>query len=195
MCVTIAKWRGISMQYCQDSNKYIVTVKSTSKEYDNPLEAWSTYLTLIDIAGRRYIGNMLDKQGKNRYTGEISKLWKMTVINIGYVKNVLTNGMWAYLLKTLSAIYAHVAIRNWKEARKTGKFKYFRKNICLKIKKKVAKKKATKLEKKMNKLAAKADKICRNRYDFEILANKIFDKRDYRIYMSKFKPCSYKFDE
>ena len=93
MCVTIAKWRGISMQYCQDSNKYIVTVKSTNKEYDNPLEAWSTYLTLIDIAGRRYIGNMLDKQGKNRYTGEISELWKMTVINIGYVKNVLTNGI------------------------------------------------------------------------------------------------------
>jgi hypothetical protein len=78
---------------------------------------------------------------------------------------------------------------------KMGKFKYFRKNICLKIKKKIAKKKATKLEKKMNKLAAKADKICKNRYDFEILANKIFDKRDYRIYMSKFKPCSYKFDE
>lgn len=47
----------------------------------------------------------------------------------------------------------------------------------------------------MNKLAAKADKICKNRYDFEILANKIFDKRDYRIYMSKFKPCSYKFDD
>ena len=74
MRVIIAKWRGISMQYCQDSNKYIVTVKSTSKEYDNPLEAWSTYLTLIDIAGRRYIGNMLSKQGKNRYTDEISEL-------------------------------------------------------------------------------------------------------------------------
>lgn len=81
------------------------------------------------------------------------------------------------------------------EVIKTSKFKYFCKNICLKIKKKVAKKKATKLEKKMNKLAAKADKICKNRYDFEILANKIYQKRDYRIYMSKFKPCSYKFDE
>ena len=109
--------------------------------------------------------------------------------------NVLTNGMWAYLLKTLSAIYAHVAIRNWKEARKTGKFKYFRKNICLKIKKKVAKKKAAKLEKKMNKLAAKADKICRNREDFDILANKIFDKRDYRLHMERFKPHNYKFEE
>lgn len=70
MCVTIARWRGISMQYCQDSGKYIVTTKNTSKEYDNPLEAWNTYVTQIDIAGRRYIGNMLSKQGKNRYTGE-----------------------------------------------------------------------------------------------------------------------------
>lgn len=47
--------------------------KNTSKEYDNPLEAWSSYMTTMDIAGRRYIGNMLSKQGKNRYTGENSK--------------------------------------------------------------------------------------------------------------------------
>ena len=73
MCVTIAKWRGISMQYCQDSGKYIVTTRNTSKEYDNPLEAWSSYMTTMDIAGRRYIGNMLSKQGKNRYTGKNSK--------------------------------------------------------------------------------------------------------------------------
>lgn len=30
-------------------------------------------MTTMDIAGRRYIGNMLSKQGKNRYTGENSK--------------------------------------------------------------------------------------------------------------------------
>lgn len=76
-----------------------------------------------------------------------------------------------------------------------SKLKNFCKNVSIKSKKKSAKKRAAKLEKKMDKLATKADKICRNRYDFEILANKIFDKRDYRIYMSKFKPCSYKFDE
>lgn len=76
-----------------------------------------------------------------------------------------------------------------------SKLKNFCKNLSRKSKAKSAKKRTAKLEKKMNKLATKADKICRNRYDFEILANKIFDKRDYRIYMSKFKPCSYKFDE
>ena len=47
----------------------------------------------------------------------------------------------------------------------------------------------------MNKLAQKADKICRNRYDFEMLANKIFDKRDYRLHMERFKPHNYKFEE
>ncbi len=76
-----------------------------------------------------------------------------------------------------------------------SKLKNFCKNICLKIKKKSAKRKTAKLEKKMNKLAQKADKICRNRYDFEILANKIFDKRDYRIHMSKFKAHKYKIEE
>lgn len=81
------------------------------------------------------------------------------------------------------------------EVIKTGKLKYFCKNICLKIKKKSAKRKTAKLEKKMDKLAQKADKICRNRYDFEILANKIYQKRDYRLYMERFKPHSYKFEE
>ena len=80
------------------------------------------------------------------------------------------------------------------EVIKTGKFKYFCKNICLKIKKKFAKRKTAKLEKRMDKLAQKADKICRNRNDFEILADKIYQKRDYRIYMSKFKAHNYKFE-
>lgn len=81
------------------------------------------------------------------------------------------------------------------EVIKTGKFKYFRKNICLKIKKKSAKRKTAKIEKKMDKLAQKADKICRKTSDFDVLANKIFDKRDYRIHMSKFKAHNYKFEE
>lgn len=75
-----------------------------------------------------------------------------------------------------------------------SKLKNFCKNVSRKSKAKSAKRKTAKLEKRMNKLAEKADKICRNRYDFEILANKIFDKRDYRIHMSKFKAHNYKFD-
>lgn len=75
------------------------------------------------------------------------------------------------------------------------KLKNFCKNLSRKSKAKSAKRKTAKLEKRMNKLAEKADKICKNRYDFEILANKIFDKRDYRIHMSKFKAHNYKFEE
>jgi DNA topoisomerase VI subunit B len=76
-----------------------------------------------------------------------------------------------------------------------SKLKNFCKNLSRKSKAKSAKRKTAKLEKRMNKLAEKADKICRNREDFDILANKIFDKRDYRIHMSKFKAHNYKFEE
>ena len=76
-----------------------------------------------------------------------------------------------------------------------SKLKNFCKNISIKSKKKSAKRKTAKLEKRMNKLAEKADKICRNRYDFEILANKIYQKRDYRLHIERFKPYNYKFEE
>ena len=76
-----------------------------------------------------------------------------------------------------------------------SKLKNFFRNLSRKSKAKSAKKRAAKLEKKMNKLAAKADKICKNRYDFEILANKIYQKRDYRLHMERFKPHNYKFEE
>ena len=76
-----------------------------------------------------------------------------------------------------------------------SKLKNFCKNISIKSKKKSAKRKTAKLEKRMNKLAEKADKICRNRYDFEILANNIYQKRDYRLHIQRIKPHNYKFEE
>ena len=66
------------------------------------------------------------------------------------------------------------------------KIKVLSENIRRKYRAKIAKKRTAKIEKKMDKLAQKADKICRNPADFNTLANKIFDKRDYRIYMSRF---------
>lgn len=75
------------------------------------------------------------------------------------------------------------------------KFKNFCKNLSRKSKAKSAKKRAAKLEKRMDKLAQKADKICRKTSDFDVLANKIFDKRDYRIYMSKFVQHKYRIEE
>lgn len=76
-----------------------------------------------------------------------------------------------------------------------SKLKNFCKNVSIKSQKKSAKRKTAKLEKRMNKLAEKADKICRNRYDFEILADKIYQKRDYRLHIEKFKPHDYRFEE
>ena len=76
-----------------------------------------------------------------------------------------------------------------------SKLKNFCENLSRKSKAKSAKRKTAKLEKKMNKLADRADKICKNRYDFEILANKIYQKRDYRLHMERFKPHNYKFEE
>lgn len=76
-----------------------------------------------------------------------------------------------------------------------SKFKNFYRNVNARRKANSAKKRAAKLEKKMDKLAQKADKICRKTSDFDVLANKIFDKRDYRIYMSKFVQHKYRIEE
>ena len=76
-----------------------------------------------------------------------------------------------------------------------SKLKNFCQNLSRKSKAKSAKKRAAKLEKRMDKKKKKADKICRKTSDFDVLANKIFDKRDYRIHMSKFKAHNYKFEE
>lgn len=37
---------------------------------DNPVAAWSLFISALDYAGRRIIGDRLEEQGKNRYTGE-----------------------------------------------------------------------------------------------------------------------------
>ena len=76
-----------------------------------------------------------------------------------------------------------------------SKFKNFCENLSRRSKASSAKKRAAKLEKRMDKLAQKADKICRKTSDFDVLANKIFDKRDYRIYMSKFVQHKYRIEE
>ena len=74
------------------------------------------------------------------------------------------------------------------------KLKVLFENIRRKRRANIAIKKTAKIEKKMDKLAQKADKICRNPQDFNTLANKIFDKRDYRIYMSRFIHHKYKIE-
>lgn len=42
-------------------------------ETDNPLEAWTRFVDRLDAKGRRRIGDVLERQGRNRYTGEVIK--------------------------------------------------------------------------------------------------------------------------
>lgn len=37
---------------------------------ENPLESWSVFLCRLDAKARRRIGDELERQGKNRYTGQ-----------------------------------------------------------------------------------------------------------------------------
>lgn len=37
---------------------------------DNPLEAWTIFIDRLDAAGRRQIGEQLQYEGRNRYTGD-----------------------------------------------------------------------------------------------------------------------------
>lgn len=56
----------------QIGGRYAVTVDGepdAGGEYENPLEAWTHFVDLIDGRVRRRIGDLLERQGKNRYTG------------------------------------------------------------------------------------------------------------------------------
>ena len=43
---------------------------TASQPIANPLQAWTSYAELTDCLMRRRIGSALEKQGKNRFTGE-----------------------------------------------------------------------------------------------------------------------------
>ena len=61
------------VQLIKAGNKYIVAVNEEPEKtakFDNPLLAWAHFVDLIDVRVRRRIGDMLEKEKKNRYTGE-----------------------------------------------------------------------------------------------------------------------------
>ena len=39
----------------------------------NPLESWTRFIDRLDAKGRSHIGDALERQGRNRYTGEAIK--------------------------------------------------------------------------------------------------------------------------
>lgn len=42
-------------------------------ESENPLEAWSRFMDRLDVCVRRRIGENLERNGRNRYTGEMER--------------------------------------------------------------------------------------------------------------------------
>lgn len=64
--------RGFTLSYNRIHGTYhVITPDDCKACFDNPLEAWSAYIALLDTAVRRSIGDMLEATGRNRYTGEI----------------------------------------------------------------------------------------------------------------------------
>ncbi len=57
--------------YDETTDTYIIHSPTTERQkYDNPLTAWSDYITMLDVMVRRQIGNKFEAENKNRYTGE-----------------------------------------------------------------------------------------------------------------------------
>lgn len=65
--------REISLSF--DGDFYTVEVEDLPellRDFKNPLEAWTYFIDTVDGRVRRRIGDMLERQGRNRYTGEIA---------------------------------------------------------------------------------------------------------------------------
>ena len=68
---TLYQLREVSLFYNGES--YTVEVEGEpelSQEFNNPLEAWTRFVDIIDSRVRRRIGDMLESRGYSRYTGE-----------------------------------------------------------------------------------------------------------------------------
>lgn len=62
---------GYIFGYQKVTDLYVVCTPDGSSEwYKNPLEAWCAYENLFTSAIRRRIGDMLDRNHRDRYTGK-----------------------------------------------------------------------------------------------------------------------------
>ncbi len=53
--------------------KYIISVADgclSGCDSENPLESWTHFIDQTDAEGRRHIGDALERNGRNRYTGQ-----------------------------------------------------------------------------------------------------------------------------
>lgn|GEM_PF-1231856 len=77
----ICRTLTVAFAHDEESNKYDVLLGCEPKEgggynfnecreYENPIEAWSNYIMTVDALLRRRLGDKLEAEGKNRYTGQ-----------------------------------------------------------------------------------------------------------------------------
>lgn len=76
----ICRTLNIAFAHDLETDKYAVLLGCASDgiggfsyedklEYDNPLEAWSVYIMRADALLRRRLGDKLEAEGKDRFTG------------------------------------------------------------------------------------------------------------------------------
>lgn len=60
------------VQLLQSGRAYVVEIAGEGPrgEFANPLEAWSCFIDILDGRVRRRIGDMLERQGLDRFTGK-----------------------------------------------------------------------------------------------------------------------------
>lgn len=66
-------FRSLGVSMTAQGGRYIVAVNGEGQPRlvtDNLMEAWTRYMDTLDVVARRRIGNMLEKQGRDRFTGK-----------------------------------------------------------------------------------------------------------------------------
>lgn len=72
----MAAYKLAEVALARRNGRYVISVGGeplAGESYENPLEAWVRFLDIADCRVRRRIGDLLESQGRNRYTGEIDR--------------------------------------------------------------------------------------------------------------------------
>lgn len=74
---TMAVYKLGPVRLTQRGGQYVVNIDGEPEAegiYENPIEAWTRFIDSADSRVRRRIGDLLEKQGRNRYTGALEQL-------------------------------------------------------------------------------------------------------------------------
>ncbi|NBK18584.1 hypothetical protein D7Y41_26685 [Anaerotruncus sp. 1XD22-93] len=73
---TMAVYKLGPVRLTQRGGQYVVCIDGEPEAggtYENPIEAWTRFIDSADSRVRRRIGDLLEKQGRNRYTGALEQ--------------------------------------------------------------------------------------------------------------------------